>query len=281
LRGSGRIVVSFALGAMLAACGHSPEAGMTARGSGEGPTVMSLSPCIDAVLLKLANQGQIVSISHYSHDPRSSSVDVRSARAFPANYETAEEVVSARPDLVLLSPHVAPATQAAIRAAGIRVEVVGVPSSIAENRAQIRQIAHAIGQEVRGAALIATIDAALDRARAPVGGRAPGAIIRQSEGLVPGKGTIADELLTLTGFRNRSADYGLAMWDMLPLEVMAANPPDVVLTDGGAGEGTTRKAPPGVAVRAYPMRLMQCAGPTLMEAAARLASIRRGMVASQ
>jgi iron complex transport system substrate-binding protein len=240
------------------------------------PRLMSMSPCIDAILLRVADPDQIVSISHYSHDPASSSVDVNLARGFPANHETAEEVVMTHPDIVLASLHVAPATQAAIQSSGIEIAMINVPNTFEESREQVRAVARAAGHPERGEALIARIDDAVARARPPRGSRPVTALIREDEGLVPGTGTLADDLLRRTGFHNMSADYGLAMWDMLPLEVMVSRPPQVVLSDLGQ-RSDRRRLPTTIDERNFPVRLLHCAGPNLIEAADRLARIRRAV----
>ncbi len=236
------------------------------------PRVMSMNPCIDAILLEVADAEQILSLSHFSRDERASSTNPERARRFPANYETAEEAVAVRPDLLLLGPHVAPATVAALENADIRSLSVNVASTIAESRAQVLTVARAVGQEERGRALLARIDAAL-RAAAPGAGEARiPALIRMSGGLVPGAGTLAGELLGRAGFEDMSARYDLRPWDMLPLERMVASPPALLLTDK-----PDARVPPGVRVADFPQRMLFCAGPTLIEAAGRLAAIRRAM----
>jgi len=234
---------------------------------------MSLNPCIDAILVRVADPAQILSISHYSHDPRATSIPLDVARRFPANSETAEEVIALRPDLVLLGSHVAPATQRAIAGVGIRIEKADVPATIEQSRQQVLAVARAVGHEARGRALLAQIDAALARAAPGDGAKPIPALIRMGGGLVPGQGTLADELLARTGFRNASAGYGLAMWDILPLEPLIAAPPRLLLTQ----RADTRlfAKVPGLRVADFPDRLLQCAGPNLIDAARRLATIRR------
>ncbi len=271
-----RALSSLLFTALLAGCGAQPMERVAASDAGTPQRIMSLNPCIDAILVAVADPSQIVSISHYSHDPAASSLPIALARRFPANYETAEEVIAARPGLVLLGAHVAPATQRAIAGVGVRIESVGVPASIAESREQVMQIARAVGHEARGAALVARIDAALAAAAPPPGARPIPALIRMGGGLVPGEGTLAAELLDRTGFRNMSAYYGLAMWDILPLEPMIARPPAVLLTNrgGSGGEGGALAAVPRMRVADFPDRLLQCAGPNLIPAAGQLARIR-------
>lgn len=277
MRRAGRLAALALLVAGQLGCAPQPTPNARAPRSDGRPRVMSLNPCIDAILLRVADPDQILSISHYSHDPRASSVDVRITRRYPANSETAEEVVALRPDMVLLGPHVAPATQTMIRSVGVRVVTLAVPETIDQSRQQVRDVARAVGFPERGEALVARIDAALSEARPPRGSQPIPAIIRQRGGLVPGTGTLPDELLAWTGFRNLSADYRLRMWDILPLEVMMVRPPRVVLGDLADGRSKEHDLPQGeggMRVAHFPDRLLQCAGPNLVEAAGRLARIR-------
>ncbi len=239
-----------------------------------------MNPCIDAILFQVADPAQIVAVSHYSQDPRSSSVDVARARRYRAIHDTAEEAIALRPDIVLLGPHVAPATQAAIRAAGVRIVSIGVPVSLSEGIEQVREVGAVAGHAGRGEVLARRIEASLAQARPPLGAEPVPAIIRQRDGLVPGEGTLADELLAQTGFRNMASAFGLAQWDILPLERLAMDPPRIVLTDRRGGGGLPRlpRDGEGSVVAHFPAQLLQCAGPNLIEAAGRLTAIRRQAV---
>lgn len=274
-----RWVAIMALG-LLAGCGGGGGAPLPGpQVAGGLPRVMSLNPCIDAILVEVADPAQIVSISHYSHDPRATSIPLDVARRYHVNGETAEEVIALQPDLVLLGSHVAPATQRAIGSFGIRMEQVSVPATIDEARAQILQVARAVGHEARGEALLARVDTALAQATPQPGSVPVPALIRMAGGLVPGRGTLVDELLSRTGFRNVSVDHGLVMWDILPLEPLIARPPRLLLTDltRGGRQSALLGAVPGLRVADFPDRSLQCAGPNLIEAAQRLARIRREM----
>lgn len=250
-----------------------------------GPRIATINPCVDAVLTRVADADQIVGISHYSQDPRATSMPLDVARRFHATSGTAEEIVVLQPDLVMSGPHVSPATALALERLGTRIVKYPVPENIEQSLEQVRAIAQAAGHPERGEHLAAQIADALARAR-PDDGEAITALIWQGGGMVPGVGTLADELLRATGFRNMSADYGLQQWDVLPLEYLLANPPRLVLSVGRDEARGDRmmshpaiaKLPDEVAFRAFPFRLIGCAGPGLIEAAARLAAIRRELV---
>jgi iron complex transport system substrate-binding protein len=245
------------------------------------PRIVSINPCIDAVLMQVAEPAQIVGISHYSQDPRATSIPLAQALRFTATSGTAEEVVALAPDVVMSGPHVAPATIAALKRMRIRLVQYPVPDSVAESEDQVRDIARIAGHAPRGEALAARIAAA---ARA-VGARPVPALIWQSGGLVPGAGTLPDELLSRAGFRNMSAVYGLKKWDVLPLEYLIARPPHVLLSVGAAEVGedrltahpAVRRLAQRIAIAPYPSRLMNCGGPTIIAAMARLRQIRKGM----
>jgi iron complex transport system substrate-binding protein len=244
--------------------------------------VVSVNPCVDAILVEVADAGQIAGVSRYSQDSRSTSMTLATARRFTATSGTAEEIVALAPDLLLSGSHVAPATATALRRMGVPIVEIGIAESIAESRAQIRTIAAAVGHPARGEALVARIDAAAAAARTQ-GAPLP-ALIWAGGGLVPGSATLADDLLRTSGFRNLSRDYGLQKWDVLPLERLVAAPPRVLLMSGAAdnddrmlGHPVLRRLAGQVAMRPFPERLLNCGGPTIIAALGQLAAVRKSL----
>ena len=240
-------------------------------------SIISANPCIDGVLAEIATPGQIAAVSAYSHDAASASAPLGWARALPAVGITAEEIIAARPRLLLTGNYMSLSTRAAIDKAGIKAVTMGVPATIAESTAQVIAISRAIGREAAGLSLVSKIEAAVDNKPLPLAGAdAPTAIIWQSNGFVAGKGTVQDELLTRAGFANASSTYGLNQWGQLPLETMIMRPPSVVFMPV-SGEGDEARlidvrrrmlARLGGKTRvvAFPEKLLFCAGPSLIEA---------------
>ena len=252
----------------------------------ERPRIVSINPCIDAILVQVADPQQIVGISHYSQDPRAASIPIEVARRFRATSGTAEEVIALEPDLVMSGPHVSLSTIFALERLNVAIMKFSVADSVAQSEQEIRDVARAVGEPVRGEKLIAAIEHAIADARPRDSNTVP-ALMWLSGGMVPGAGTLADELLRRTGFRNMSAAYGLKQWDVLPLEHLLASPPALVLSlaPGEAMEDRILQHPAvmklreRVPFRSYPFRLVQCGGPTIVEAVARLSEVRRELAA--
>lgn len=270
--------------ALLTGCGGG-DGQVVPMADGPPQRIVSMNPCVDAVLMEIADPKQIAAISHYSHDPRATSIALERALSYPAVSGSAEDVIGARPDLVIAGPHVSIQTIAALQRLGIPLMQVTVPESVAENKAQITNIAQRIGRSRAGEALNVRIDNAILANRWNAG-PIP-ALIWQGRGLVPGKGTLADELMSNTGFHNISGDMNLKKWDILPLEGLLTHPPVVLLagqTNMGAGSGDgNRMLTHPVLVRAskhikivkYSSNLLHCGGPVIIRSVERLAAIRR------
>ncbi len=77
--------------------------GLGGRRPAEPRRVVSLNPCLDVILVHVADRAQVAAISHYSHNMSSSSIGP-AALSYPFTYESAEEVLALRPDLVLDRP---------------------------------------------------------------------------------------------------------------------------------------------------------------------------------
>jgi iron complex transport system substrate-binding protein len=237
--------------------------------------IVSNNPCIDAILAKVAAPEQITAVSAYSHSANSASAPLKWSRQFPALGNSAEEVIAAKPRLLLTGNIASNGTNAAISRADIRTEMFGVANNIDNSKKQIATIAAAIGRSKMGAQLNAEIDTAFP-ALAPNTPAIP-ALIWQSDGFVAGEGTLQDDLLRRTGFRNMSRDYGLKNWDYLPLENMLRYPPKIIFMpqssagDDGRSVFMRRKILRHLAgktrIVSFPDQLLYCGGPTIIDAA--------------
>jgi iron complex transport system substrate-binding protein len=260
-------------------------AGAAPPGGPEPHRVASLNPCLDAILVHVADRAQIAALSHYSREPTATSIGDL-GRSFPITYESAEEIIALSPDLVLAAGHTGLATRAALKRLDIRIETFGLPSTVAQSLRQVTRIAALVHRPQKGAALIAAIEDALAKAAPRPGDRRLSALVFEAGGLVSAPHTLVDELLTRCGFENAALRYGVTSTADVPLELIIADPPDVLLAgqvEAGAPTWADRIVDhPALAHAArrmyragFPQHLTYCGGPVIIEAAQALADIRR------
>lgn len=263
--------VAFALG--LAGC--APEAAEKIQRSEGAPRVVSLNPCLDAILVEVADPQQILALSHYSADPQSSSIPEQMARRYDVTGGTVEEVLALEPDIVLASTFLAPATRAAFDDLGVRVERFGSPTTVEDSIAQVHQLARLVEQNAAGETLVSEI---LDAVSTGDGGVPKSAVLWQPGGIVPGDQQLVSELLRAAGFSSHSAKLGLGQAEYLSLEQVVASPPDVLLV---AGQSRAQQHPAlaetDTMVADFDPSLLYCGGPTIPRAMERLREIREGL----
>ena len=237
--------------------------------------ILSNNPCIDSVLAEIAAPGQIGAVSIYSHDPNSSSAPLAWAQSLPAIGTSAEEIIAARPALLLTGNLASNGTNAALDKAGVKSVAMGVPATVEESIAQVRVIAKAIEREEAGEVLVARIKAAVNLPLPSGQESKPTTIIWQTGGFVAGRGTLQDELLARAGYANASAIYGLKQWGILPLETLIRKPPTIIFMPRSAKgddaralkmrKDVLRHLAGRTRIVDFPDKLLFCGGPTIIK----------------
>ena len=278
-----RLVLTGGL-ALTAGCSDAPSPAPSPASDAVPRRVVSLNPCLDVILIQVADRDQIAALSHYSRDAHSSTIaDV--ARGLPMTYGTAEELVVLQPDLVMTGRFSSSTLRSALDRMGAPTSVFDVPETVETSLAQVREVAGLVGHPERGEALVARIEAALTAAAPLPGARVPSALVFMPGGFVSGPGTLMDEMMRRMGLENAAGRYGLTHSMNLPLESVIADPPDILLA-GQPYPGAPSRAErimqhpalsrvAGDMRRAvFPERLLFCGGPVLIQTAAVLARAR-------
>jgi iron complex transport system substrate-binding protein len=252
------------------------------------PTIVSLNPCSDAILAEVAAPGQLLAISHFSHDPGASSMGVAAARRFPSVSGSVEEIAQLSPDVVVADVFLPATTAQGLRDLGIRVVSINIATSITASTVQVREMAAVAQQHAAGERLVARIEQALSDAAPPAQAAPISTIVWESGGIVAGDQTLIADLMRRTGFANTAAARGLGQADYLPLEAMLADPPRVILATGNdvAQEDRMLAHPALAALKdahrfSFDTALLWCGGPTIIGAAERLAAIRVSLAPSK
>ncbi|MDP8917369.1 MAG: ABC transporter substrate-binding protein [Pseudomonadota bacterium] len=237
--------------------------------------VVSLNLCTDQLLLALADRGQVASLSRLARDPAISFMADQAA-GFPLNDGRAETILFSSADLVLTGTYGQQEQVALLRRQGLEVLTFGPWSSLEEGRGQIRLLARSLGHAERGEALIARIDAALDRAKNLVPFRRS-LLIYDRGGWVTAARSPLGELLVHMGFALHQEALGLSHGGVAGLEAIVTEPPDFMLVDAHARQaldnGTALFVHPALLAAVPPerrlavsSRLTICGGPSTPEA---------------
>jgi len=213
---------------------------------------MSINQCADQLVLALLPPARIASVSWLSRDPATSAM-ANAAAKVPVNHGSAEEVLRARPGLVIAGIYTTPATRALVRRLGLPMLEIGAADDFPAIRAQIRQVARAVGAVPRGEALVAHLDAGVARLAASPGPRVRVAAW-DSAGFAARPGSLYATLLAAAGADNVGARAGSAP-DVETL--LRLNP--ALLVRGGQG---ARETPRGD--RDHPVVRRRWAGRTVV-----------------
>jgi len=243
-----------------------------------------MNACTDQLVLKLADPGQIASLSRYAADPKFSYM-AAAAAGHPRNHGNAEEILARHPDLVLTGPYPNRDTLHRLKALGYRVISLDSPSGFAGIRANIRRVAGLVDHPERGERLIAHLDRTLAavRRRIPEGAVRPRALVLRPNGVTVGKGSLLDSLMRAAGLRDVGRELGAGVYARVPLERLVASDPDLIII--GARSTDQPSLAQGVlhhpVFRALdlkrpplwlPARLWSCGGWFVGEAVARMAA---------
>ncbi|MEO7364756.1 MAG: hypothetical protein ABIW03_00380 [Sphingomicrobium sp.] len=184
-----------------------------------GASVASLNLCTDEYLLVLARPNEIASVSFLSQDPLESPL-WRSARRFPANRGSIEDVLVRRPDIVLTMGGGGRSTRLLARRLGIRPIELVPAASLHDVTANLRTVAVALGEPAREAPWLEKL-ARLQRS-SPI--TAKDALWLSGGGTSLATGSIGARWLRLAGLAQRPLPGGRAS-----LETLLVRPPAVLV----------------------------------------------------
>lgn len=244
--------------------------------------IVSVNLCTDELVLRLADRGNIASVSWLAATSAVSNVTDLAAQV-PLNHGLAEEVIPLNPDLVVAGVYTARAAVSRLKRTGHPVLDMDVPNTLDQIKAQYRQMGRTLGEEERAGRIIAEMDSRLAAIPVvPASGR-PRAMVFNANGYTIGKGSLTDEIITRAGMENLSATLGIDNYAQVPLEAVVTHAPDILILssfrDGPPAMATEVLRHPVLAklrdrmrIVVVPGRLWTCAGPGNIDAIALLRS---------
>jgi iron complex transport system substrate-binding protein len=235
--------------------------------------IVSANLCADRLVLSLVERDRIASVSHFAADPKLSTMADK-AEGIPLNHADAEEIAALHPDLVIFGQYTQKASAEMVKSLGYPVYMLPHPSDLAGLKKTIRDLAARLGVPERGEAMVAAIESGL--AALPVHQPAKAAFY-QAGGWTSGKPSLADDLLRRLGAVNIAAEAGLGTMGTLPLEMLVAAGPQLIVfeTMGDKDEVSLAEqlldhpalAEHGVRHLNMPMKLWDCADDAVVDAA--------------
>jgi iron complex transport system substrate-binding protein len=207
----------------------------SAAGSTGAQHVMSLSMCTDDLLLELLPPERIASVSYYARAPSNLALWPQAARV-AVNAGTAEEVLAAKPDLVLTGTFTTPATRRVLEDLHVALLEVPPANDFDAIREVTRSVAHALRREAAAESLLAAMDATL-RSLAQTKPRRDIRVAAWGEGgSIPGKGTLFDAILRAAGGTNIAALHSNQAYTSFDIEQLLAARPDVIAYPSNIGD---------------------------------------------
>ncbi len=258
--------------------------------SAEPLRVASINLCADQLVLLLADDNQILTLTNLSHDT-AGSYYYEKARNFPANKGYSEKILRLAPDVVIAGQYTALHTVKLLTEVGLRVESLPIANSIETLIENIRSVATWVGQEERGQAIITDLQQRLLNLE-PVVEPRPVAAAYDPNGYTSGASSLRGQLMEMAGWRNAATDAGIESYGQLSLEQIISMAPDALI-DSPYSPGTYSRAQmtsrhPALLkagldphIISIPSRMMICAGPWTVDILERLQEERIRMTTVQ
>lgn len=192
------------------------------------PRVASTNLCTDQLVLTLADESQVLSVSWLAADPNES-VMAAAARRYPLNYGTAEELLRLAPDVVIGGAYTRAFALGLLARLGIEVVTVEPADDVAGIARNLRRVGAAIGRAERAEQIVAVMRERERALAAAVPDERARAVVVRPGGYTVGAGTLAHELLALAGLRNVAAEQGLDRWGSLSVETLLSSKPELLV----------------------------------------------------
>lgn len=247
--------------------------------------VMSLNVCTDQLAMLLAVPGQLVSVSELAADPGLSFHSALAA-SYPRNRGLAEEVLVAKPDIVVTGAYSLHNTTPLLRRLGYRIEEFEYAQTLDTIPGEIRRMGAILGAESRAEGMATAFEGELSHIESERCGDDPTAIAYDQNGIAMGQGSLIDSAMRAAGLRNIAAELGYAGMAPFPLELLVEKRPDIVvlpepladtpaLADLIAAHPAIRALGEGTLRIHLPRGSASCGGPFVIEAVKALAEARR------
>ena len=202
--------------------------------------VVSTFLCTDEYVYRLVPRARIAALSFEALDRRPVvSTIADGARGIRTIRPSTETVLSLKPDLVVMYAGTNPRLHANLKKLGIAILDVPWANTLAQVRSVTTLLGDKLGAPDKARALLADMDQKIAAARAAAPRPVVGTILYEPNGYAS-MGGITDELMALSGLRNVAPPGMLTRTGTLPVEVVIATAPELLILGGEARVGSSR-----------------------------------------
>jgi iron complex transport system substrate-binding protein len=196
--------------------------------------IHTLSVGYDEITFRLVDASRIVAVGQSTADPSLSNVADLAAKVPLKVGRNAEQVIAAKPHLVIATPFSNKDLVKQIQDAGIPLAVTDLQESIAGHDENIRLLAYMYGEEQKGEELIKEINEQLARIDAVTAKQTkkPRVLFLQNNAYVSGDGSTGDGIIKRAGGINVATEAGIVGTKQISLEsIIKMNPDFIILSD--------------------------------------------------
>lgn len=190
-------------------------------------TVASINLCADQLVLLLADDEQILTLSNLSHRV-AGSFYYEKARNYPVNKGHSEPILNLNPDVVIVGQYSSVHTVNLLREVGLRVETLPIANDLDTLFSNIISVAGWIGKEASGEHIVASLKRRLANLQS-VNQPGPVAAVFDPNGYTSGKNSLRGQMMELAGWQNAASAAGIENYGKLTLEEIIHLAPDALI----------------------------------------------------
>ena len=189
--------------------------------------VVSLNICTDQLLMLVGQPEQIASVTFLARDPVLSAM-AQQAEEYPINHGLAEEVIRAKPDLVLASQYAARTTVQLLTGLGYRVEQIPPAFTLDQIKANLGRVGKLLGQQARSDQLLSELETKLVNLRSVEAGDRGVFTDYEVNSIIAGRGSLLASLAHEAGYDLLGEKLDIAGAGQISLETLIVAQPDLM-----------------------------------------------------
>lgn len=198
--------------------------------------IFSVALAIDNILLSFVDSQRVVGVSLFATRPELGSyvADVVQDHMALVEALNAEQVLAARPDIVLVTSWNDPDAVEQMRRLGVRLYTFTGFETVADALDNIRRVGEIVGEEDKAEAVIEQFYSRYGQIAMKIAGlERPRVLAWDDWGTTYGPGMSIHDIIEMAGGRNVAAEHGITGWATIDAETVLQMNPDVLVTPTG------------------------------------------------